>query len=98
MTSRTPEAYAATHGRVRPAGGAGSPQVLPLQRQPRRRWARASTATIAIGTGELGLAPFGFFLNDPRFAATPMILETPKSEDMHEDVENLALLRGLIQG
>lgn len=51
-----------------------------------------------IGTGELGLAAFGFFLNDPRFANIPMILETPKSEDMHEDVENLKLLRGLIQG
>jgi len=25
-----------------------------------------------------------------------MILETPKSEDMHEDVENLRILRGLI--
>ena len=51
-----------------------------------------------IGTGELGLAAFGFFLNDPRFAHVPMILETPKSEDMHEDVENLKRLRGLIQG
>jgi deoxyribonuclease-4 len=51
----------------------------------------------AIGTGALGLAPFGFILNDPRFADTPMILETPKSEDMHEDVENLKTLRGLIQ-
>jgi len=50
----------------------------------------------AIGTGQLGLAPFGFILNDPRFAAVPMILETPKSEDMHEDVENLRVLRGLI--
>jgi deoxyribonuclease-4 len=49
-----------------------------------------------IGSGFLGLAPFGFILNDPRFADVPMILETPKSEDMHEDVENLALLRGLI--
>ena len=25
-----------------------------------------------------------------------MILETPKSEDLHEDVENLKMLRGLI--
>jgi deoxyribonuclease-4 len=49
-----------------------------------------------IGTGLLGLASFGFILNDPRFAAVPKILETPKSEDMHEDVENLRLLRGLI--
>lgn len=51
-----------------------------------------------IGTGELGLAAFGFILNDPRFSRVPMILETPKGEDMHEDVENLALLRGLIRG
>jgi hypothetical protein len=27
-----------------------------------------------------------------------MILETPKSEDMHEDVENLRVLRSLISG
>jgi len=46
--------------------------------------------------GQLGLAPFGFILNDPRFAAVPMILETPKSEDMHEDMENLRVLRGLM--
>lgn len=50
-----------------------------------------------IGTGELGTAPFGFILNDPRFAGVPKILETPKSEDMHEDVENLRVLRTLIE-
>ena len=31
-------------------------------------------------------------------ADVPAILETPKSEDMHEDVENLRVLRGLIAG
>ena len=51
-----------------------------------------------IGSGLLGLAAFGFILNDARFAEVPMILETPKSEDMHEDVENLTVLRGLIEG
>ncbi len=50
-----------------------------------------------IGTGELGLQAFANILNDPRFAAVPMILETPKSEDMHEDVENLRILRSLIR-
>ena len=49
-----------------------------------------------IGTGMVGLAAFGFILNDPRFASVPMILETPKSEDMHEDVENLGRLRELV--
>ncbi|MBM4456426.1 MAG: deoxyribonuclease IV [Chloroflexi bacterium] len=50
-----------------------------------------------IGAGLLGLAPFGFILKDPRFAVMPLILETPKSEDLHEDVENLAILRGLVE-
>ena len=51
-----------------------------------------------IGSGLLGLAAFGFILNDARFAGVPKLLETPKSEDMHEDVENLTVLRGLIEG
>jgi deoxyribonuclease IV len=50
-----------------------------------------------IGTGQLGLSAFELILNDPRFAAVPMILETPKSEDMHEDVENLRVLNSLIK-
>jgi deoxyribonuclease-4 len=49
-----------------------------------------------IGQGGIGLSGFAQILNDPRFAAVPMILETPKSDDMHEDVENLAALRGLL--
>ncbi len=51
-----------------------------------------------IGTGQLGLDAFGFILNDPRLANVPKILETEKSDDMHEDVENLRVLRGLIRG
>lgn len=51
-----------------------------------------------IGTGLLGLTAFANILNDGRFVAVPMILETPKSKDMHEDVENLRILRGLVAG
>lgn len=50
-----------------------------------------------IGQGGIGLSGFAHILNDPRFVSVPMILETPKSDDMHEDVENLAVLRGLVQ-
>lgn len=50
-----------------------------------------------IGTGQLGLAAFGFLLNDPRLTHVPKILETEKSDDMHEDVENLRVLRSLIR-
>lgn len=49
-----------------------------------------------IGQGAIGLDGFAHILNDNRFAAVPMILETPKEDDMHEDVENLAVLRGLM--
>lgn len=50
-----------------------------------------------IGQGYVGLEAFRLLLNDPRLTGKPMLLETPKSDDLHEDVENLRLLRGLIQ-
>ena len=50
----------------------------------------------AIGQGAMGLEPFRFLMNDSRFMNTPMVLETPKSPDGHEDIENLAILRGLV--
>lgn len=49
-----------------------------------------------IGKGLIGLAGFGFLMNDERFAKIPKILETPKSEDLHEDVENMNVLKNLI--
>ena len=49
-----------------------------------------------IGDGELGLEPFRIILNDRRLNRVPKILETPKSEDLHEDIENLKILRSLI--
>jgi deoxyribonuclease-4 len=49
-----------------------------------------------IGKGLLGLEPFRFLLNDPRFRGVPMTLETEKSKDLSEDKENLAVLRSLV--
>jgi deoxyribonuclease-4 len=53
-----------------------------------------------IGRGHIGLEPFRWIVNDPRFQKTPMILETPKEDaDGNEmDPVNLAALRGLIEG
>jgi deoxyribonuclease-4 len=51
-----------------------------------------------IGKGVMGVTPFRCLMNDRRFVATPKVLETPKSEDLHEDIENLAVLRSLIGG
>jgi deoxyribonuclease-4 len=49
-----------------------------------------------IGDGEVGLEAFRLIVNDARFRELPMILETPKNEDLAEDITNLATLRGLI--
>jgi deoxyribonuclease-4 len=49
-----------------------------------------------IGQGALGLNPFRFILNDPRFAAVPKILETPKGDNDEMDAVNLGVLRGLV--
>jgi deoxyribonuclease-4 len=50
-----------------------------------------------IGQGNLGLEAFRMLVNDRRFVQHPMVLETPKSPDMHEDVMNLTTLRGLLK-
>jgi deoxyribonuclease-4 len=48
-----------------------------------------------IGQGQIGEKGFRHIVRDSRFAATPASLETPKSEDLHEDIENLRVLRRL---
>jgi len=50
-----------------------------------------------IGQGEVGLKAFELLVNDPRLQAVPMLLETPKGDDLKEDVEALALLRSLVR-
>jgi deoxyribonuclease-4 len=49
-----------------------------------------------IGKGMIGLTAFRMLMNDPRLAGIPKILETDKSEDLHEDIENMTLLRSLL--
>jgi deoxyribonuclease-4 len=49
-----------------------------------------------IGEGWIGKNGFRTIVNDPRFKKTPACLETPKSKDLKEDVQNLATLRSLV--
>lgn len=49
-----------------------------------------------IGKGFIGLDGFRYLVNDERFTDHPMTLETPKGDDLQEDIENLQTLRGLI--
>ena len=50
-----------------------------------------------IGKGFIGLEGFRNIVNDRRLKNVPMILETPKGDDLAEDIENLAVLRGLVK-
>ena len=54
-----------------------------------------------IGKGRIGKAGFAHFVNDPRFASLPMILETPKGKDGRGtdlDKVNLKRLRAMLRG
>lgn len=50
-----------------------------------------------IGQGKIGKDAFRHIVNDARFATHPGCLETPKGNDLKEDIENLAILRGLCE-
>jgi deoxyribonuclease-4 len=51
-----------------------------------------------IGLGEIGPEPFRRLVRDPRFADTPMVLETPKedADGNPMDPVNLALLKSFL--
>jgi deoxyribonuclease-4 len=49
-----------------------------------------------IGKGCIGLGAFRCLVNDARFVAIPKILETPKGAGFREDMQNLAILRSLV--
>lgn len=50
-----------------------------------------------IGKGFIGKQGFANFVNDKRLENVPIILETPKGEDLAEDIENLKVLRSLMK-
>lgn len=49
-----------------------------------------------IGKGFIGLEGFRNIVNDKRLKHIPMVLETPKGDDLQEDIENLKVLRSLV--
>lgn len=50
-----------------------------------------------IGQGQIGLEGFRLLMNDERFRSIPMVLETPKDDQiLAEDVMNLKTLRSLV--
>ena len=91
---RTPEGYAATMETFDRAVGLERLLALHLNDSKGDLGSRKDRHE-HIGKGHIGLEGFRRVLNDPRLANLPGLLETPKSDDLHEDRENLAVLRSL---
>jgi deoxyribonuclease-4 len=51
-----------------------------------------------IGKGHIGKEGFRWFMNDPRLAHVPKLLETPKENEGEADRRNLRVLRSLLDG
>jgi deoxyribonuclease-4 len=91
---RTPETYAETFTALDQAVGLERIKVFHLNDTVNDLGSRVDRHT-HIGQGCIGTEAFRLLVNDSRFADIPMIIETPKGDDMAEDRENLALLRSL---
>lgn len=92
---RTPEAYAATIDEFAQVVGLDRIKAFHLNDSMKDLGSRVDRHT-HIGEGFVGLEGFRLLVNDPRFADRPMIIETPKGDDLAEDIVNLAKLRGLV--
>ncbi|MDT8334165.1 MAG: deoxyribonuclease IV [Desulfurivibrionaceae bacterium] len=93
---RTPETYRRTMAEFDAEIGLDRLRFFHLNDATKELGSRIDRHT-HIGKGWIGTAGFRNLVNDPRFARHPMVLETPKSEDLHEDRENLAVLRDLLE-
>jgi deoxyribonuclease-4 len=91
---RTPEGYAATMEAFDRIVGLGRLKAIHLN-DSKGDLGSHKDRHEHIGKGHIGLEGFRHVLNDPRLAGLPGLLETPKSDDLHEDRENLAVLRAL---
>jgi len=94
---RTPEGYAATMEEFDRLLGLDRLVVFHLHDSKRGLGSRIDRHE-HIGKGMIGLDGFRLLVNDPRFRDHPGLLETEKSPDLHEDIENLRVLRSLVAG
>jgi len=93
---RTPEGYEATMEAFDRTVGLDRLKALHLN-DSRHDLGSHKDRHAHIGQGFIGLEGFRNVLNDPRLEGLPGLLETPKSPDLHEDAENLAVLRSLVE-
>jgi len=91
---RTPEEYETTFNTFERLLGLEKIKVFHLNDSMKELGSRLDRHA-HIGEGQIGLEAFRFIVNDQRFAHLPMILETPKGQDLAGDLTNLATLRSL---
>lgn len=91
---RTLETYQSTMARFDEAIGLQRLQVLHLNDSV-KDFGSFRDRHAHIGQGMIGADAFQFLLRDPRLEGRPGILETPKDDDVTEDLMNLTTLRGL---
>ena len=94
---RTEERYEETMAALDRAAGLGRVRAFHLNDCKKDLGCRVDRHE-HIGLGKMGTAPFSFLVNDARFFGLPMVLETPKGKELKEDIQNLAVLRGLNRG
>lgn len=82
--------YHETMGQLDRAVGIGRVRVLHLNDSLKPLGSRVDRHA-GIGRGHLGVEPFRFLVNDPRFRHLPMILETPKGTEDGEDLDAVNL-------
>jgi deoxyribonuclease-4 len=92
---RTAEAYAATFAEFDRVVGCDRIRAFHVNDSQKDLGSRVDRHA-HIGEGFVGLEGFRALVNDVRFAELPAILETPKGDDLAEDIANLAKLRSLI--
>jgi deoxyribonuclease-4 len=93
---RTPDAYAATMAEFDRIVGLGRIHAFHVNDSKGDLGSHLDRHA-HIGRGKLGLDAFRSLLRDPRFAAVPKLLETPKEDSKRKDWDrlNLATLRRL---
>ncbi|MDQ3653609.1 MAG: deoxyribonuclease IV [Chloroflexota bacterium] len=93
---RTPELYAATMAHFDATIGLDRLKVIHLN-DSKNPLGSNKDRHDHIGAGEIGLEGFRQFVNDPRLAGVPGILETEKDDAGENDRLNIATLRGLVE-
>jgi deoxyribonuclease-4 len=92
---RTPETYAETMARFDATVGLARIEAFHFN-DALTEFASKRDRHAHIGAGTIGAEGFRNFMNDPRFAGKPALLETEKGDDLAEDREAIMLLRSLV--